>query len=142
MDKLSDQLSKLADRTKKVEDTATAARAKNRAQLETTKTSLKASLDAVGTKTDDAKARAQGRLSDVHDSVEKHFADRRAANAEHKAERDLKKAERRADDAEQDAADAIALVLYVLDQAEYAVVDAVLARADADDLAAATGTSG
>ncbi|MGH1553015.1 hypothetical protein ACRAWF_16370 [Streptomyces sp. L7] len=43
-----------------------------RAQLETTKTSLKASLDSVGTKTDDAEARAQGRPSDVHDSVEKH----------------------------------------------------------------------
>ncbi|MFJ6894135.1 hypothetical protein [Streptomyces hokutonensis] len=142
MDKLSDQLSNLAERTKKVEDTATAARAKNRAQLETMKTSLKESLDAVETKTDDAKARAQGRLSDVRDSLEKHFADRRAASAEHKAERDLKKAERRADDAEQDAADAIALVVYVLDQAEYAVVDAVLARADADDLAAQSGTAG
>ncbi|MFD8819901.1 hypothetical protein ACFV23_52615 [Streptomyces sp. NPDC059627] len=142
MDKLSDQLSQLADRTKKVEDTAAAAKAKNRAQLETERTNLKASLDAVGAKTDEAKARAQGRISDLHDSVQKHFADRRAASAEHKAERDLKRAERRADDAEQDAADAIALVLYVLDQAEYAVVDAALARADADDLAAELGTSG
>ncbi|MFD3588230.1 hypothetical protein [Streptomyces sp. NPDC058683] len=142
MEKLSDQLSKLADRTKKVEDTAAAAKAKNRAQLETERTNLKASLDAVGTKTDEAKARAEGRISDLHDSVAKHFADRRAASAEHKAERDLKRAEHRADDAEQDAADAIALVLYVLDQAEYAVVDAALARADADDLAAELGTSG
>jgi hypothetical protein len=141
MDKLSDQLSHLADRTKTVEDTATAAKAKNRAQLETTKSNLKASLDAVGTKTDEAKAQAQGRMSDVHDSVEKHFADRRTAITEHKAGRDLKRAERRADDAEQDAADAITLVFYVLDQAEYAVVDAALARADADDLAAAQGTA-
>jgi DNA repair exonuclease SbcCD ATPase subunit len=139
MEKLSDQLTQLADRTKQVEDTATAAKAKNRAQLETTKTSLKASLDAVGTKADEAKTRAQGWMGDVHDSVEKHFADRRAAGAEHKAERDLKRAERRADDAEQDAADAVALVLYALDQAEYAIVDAVLARADADDLAADPG---
>ncbi|WP_217561895.1 hypothetical protein [Streptomyces sp. GbtcB6] len=136
MDKLSDQLSRLADRTKNVEDTATAAKAKNREQLETKKASLEASLDAAGAKADDAKARAQSQISDLHDSVAKHFADRRAAIAEHKAERDLKRAERRADDAEQDAADAIALVFYVLDQAEYAVVDAVLARADADDLAA------
>lgn len=141
MEKLSDQLSQLADRTKQVEDTATAAKAKNRAQLETTKTSLKASLDAVGAKTDEAKTRTQGWISDVHDSVEQHFADRRAASVEHKAERDLKRAERRADDAEQDAADAIALVLYALDQAEYAVVDAVLARADADELAAEPETA-
>lgn len=142
MDKLSDQLSHLADRTKNVEDTVTAARAANRAQLETKKTELKSSLDAVGTKAADAKAQAKGWTSDLHASVDKHFADRRAASAEHKAERDLDRAERRADDAEQDAADTIALALYVLDQAEYAVVDALLARADADELAAAQGTSG
>ena len=140
MDKLSDELSQLADRTRNVEDTATAAKAKNRAQLETTKTQLKASLDAVGTKTEEAKAQVKSRASDLHASVDKHFADRRAASAEQKAERDLERAERRADDAEQDAADTIALAFYVLDQAVYAFIDAALARADADDLAAALDT--
>ena len=49
----------------------------------------------------------------------------------------MNKAERRAQDAEQDAADAIAFAVYVLDQAEYAVVDAAICRAAADDLRAA-----
>ncbi len=49
----------------------------------------------------------------------------------------MNRAERRAQDAEDDAANAIAFAVYILDQAEYAVVDAALARAAADDLRAA-----
>jgi hypothetical protein len=47
----------------------------------------------------------------------------------------LKKTENRADDAELDAADAIYFAAWAVDQAEYAVVDAVIARDDADQLA-------
>ena len=50
-------------------------------------------------------------------------------------EHDLKKAEHRADRAEQDAADAIDFALYAVDQVEWLVIDAALARADADDAA-------
>ncbi|MDX6228395.1 MAG: hypothetical protein QOI76_1785 [Frankiales bacterium] len=49
----------------------------------------------------------------------------------------MKKAQHRADDAEADAADAVDFALYVLDQAEYAVADAVTARGDADAISVA-----
>jgi len=54
-----------------------------------------------------------------------------------KPERDAKKAESRADEAEEDAAGLIALAAYAVEASEYAVVDAALARAEADDLEAA-----
>jgi hypothetical protein len=46
-----------------------------------------------------------------------------------RAEKDIKKAEQHAEQAEQDTAAAIELAIYVLDQAEYAIVDAAIARA-------------
>jgi hypothetical protein len=68
-------------------------------------------------------------------AVDAKFSAMQAKREHHKAERDLRLAVRRADDAELDAADAIEFAISVLDQAEYAVVDAAIARADADDLA-------
>ncbi len=65
----------------------------------------------------------------------KKFAARTARSDERHYEHDLKKAVRQADDAEADAADAVSLALYLYDEAEYAVIDAVVARAVADDLA-------
>lgn len=63
----------------------------------------------------------------VHESV----ADRQAAHDLHAAERD-------ADPAEQYAVDVVAFALAALDEAEYAVLDAILARADADALEASS----
>jgi hypothetical protein len=82
-----------------------------------------------------AEAKRQQWWSDARSSVDARFATMRAEADERRAEKDIKKAERHAEQAEQDAADAIDWALYVLDQAEYSVVDAVIARADADDLA-------
>jgi hypothetical protein len=62
----------------------------------------------------------------------------RAEADERRAAKDIKTAEHhaeQAEQAEQDAADAIDWALFALDQAEYAVIDAVIAREDADVLA-------
>ncbi|MCU1657423.1 MAG: hypothetical protein JWO57_2079 [Pseudonocardiales bacterium] len=139
MKALSDQLTDLAARSKKTEDVVAAAREKNRARLESQRDKLKTSIADGNAK---AKERASSAEASTHEwwndtrsSVDARFATMRAEADERRTEKDIKKAEHHADQSEQDAADAIDWALYVLDQAEYAVIDAVMARADADDLA-------
>jgi hypothetical protein len=57
------------------------------------------------------------------------------------SEHELHKAVRAAEAAEEDAAAAIELSAYFLNLAEYAVIDATLARMAADDLAESTPAS-
>ena len=82
-----------------------------------------------------AQQQAQSWWDETRSSIDNQFATLRAKRDEHRAERGLHRAERRADDAELDAADAVDFAMAVLVQAEYAIIDATLARADADDLA-------
>jgi hypothetical protein len=139
MKALSEQLSDLSARSKKTEDVIAATREKNRAHMETQRAELKDSIDADTLKVKEqaasARDNAQSSWREARSSVDAHFATMRDEADERRVERTAKKAEHRAERAEQDAADAIDLALYVLDQAEYAVLDAALARADADDLA-------
>jgi hypothetical protein len=55
-----------------------------------------------------------------------------------RVETGIKQAEHHAQAAELDAVDAVEFALHVMNQAQYAVIDAAIARADADDLAANT----
>jgi hypothetical protein len=138
---LSDQLTDLASRTKKLEDAAAAARAKNRAKLEqdreklhSTMTSeaksIKSSADKAGTDVSSWWAETTARM-------EQQRADLRAKVDQRRAERQVAKAERNAADAEDYAADMVSWAAYALDSAEYAVIDATIARSEADELAAA-----
>jgi hypothetical protein len=136
---LSKQLSELSAQAKKLEDFLASAQTKNRAALDSHREQLKARIsdskaraEAKGAAAED---KAQSWWAETRSSIDNRFATLRAERDEHHAERDLKKAEWQADAAEQDAADAVEFAIEVLDQAEYAVVDALLARADADDLA-------
>jgi chromosome segregation ATPase len=139
--KLSDQLSALADRTKKTEDTVGAARDKDRQKLEAQRAAIKASADehADSAKADvtGVKNKAGAKLEAARTSVDSHFAAMRDHAEKRRAEHDSKRAEHHADLAEQDACDAVDLALYTLDNAEYAIIDAAIARADADDAAKA-----
>jgi hypothetical protein len=139
MKKLSDQLSDLADRTKHTEDTVAALRAKNRAALDQEKARVQASIADSKTQAEDRLATAKENTDDwwsgVRSSVESRLSAMHEAVEQRRAERDVARAQHRADRAEQDAADAIDLALFMLDEAEYAVIDAALARADADELA-------
>lgn len=139
MKALSEQLSDLAARAKQAEDTAAAARDKNLVALQGRREGLQSALDA-------SRQRAEETADSVDQEVESwwnetrakfnaRFDELRAAQAAKRAEWDVSIAENRADDLELDAADAIDFAYYTLDQAEYAVVDAVTARAEADDLA-------
>lgn len=145
MKPLSEQLNELADRVKKSEDFVTAARAKNRALLDeerqTLKTSIangKAQMDADAA---DAADQTRSWWNDTRQSIDARIAELREERDDHRAARSVKRAERRADDAEQDAAYAVDFALAMLDEAEYAVADAILARLDADELATSELTS-
>jgi hypothetical protein len=139
MKKLSERLSELAVRAKNTEDVIAATRSKDRARLDAQQSVLKASIatasaDAKG-RASAAKDSARGQWGEARSSVEQRFETMRADADERRVERGIKKAEHHAEAAEQDAADAIDFALYVLDQAEYALIAAAIARADADDLA-------
>jgi hypothetical protein len=58
--------------------------------------------------------------------------------ADRRAEHDLDRANMRAENAEADAAFAIDYAVAAIEEAEYAVLDAALARKEADELAGAS----
>jgi len=136
---LSDQLSRLTTRTKEAEDRAAAAKAKAKADLEQdvkeAGESAQAQADALAQAVDSQADRVsiwwgnlQRSWSDHTAVVRQHVDDRRAAH-------DLHAAQRNADQAESDAAFAIDYAYGAVEEAEYAVLDALLARMDADELA-------
>jgi hypothetical protein len=141
MKPLSEQLQDLSQRAKKIENSAKATREKNQAELERRRNQLESDMKSTGQKIETSAAAAKENIrsgwADIRNRIDKQLAGARTKLEERKAERDLNRAERRAQAAEDDAANAIVFAEYVLDQVEYAVVDAALARSAADDLRAA-----
>jgi hypothetical protein len=139
---LSDELTKLSARAKEAEDHAAAAQGKAKAELEQ---EVKQARESASTQADKLRTSAdahQDRISawwhDVQRSWSKHVAAIKDDIADRRAEHDLDSATRRADNAEEDALFAIDYAYAAIDEAEYAVLDAALARMDADEQAAAT----
>jgi DNA repair exonuclease SbcCD ATPase subunit len=137
---LSDQLTDLAARTKKLEDTAAATRAKNRAQLEQDRERLNSNMEAqaqrIQSSVDQAQAGAQGWWTDTTKRFEQRRAEVRAKIDQQKAERKLDRAQHNADAWDQYAADMVSWAAYAVDAAEYAVIEGAIARKAADDLVA------
>jgi len=128
---LSEALTDLAGRVKRVEDSAEAVQEKNRAALQSRREELEATIEqstiemeAAATHAKDA---TRGWWSKTTSSIQADFADWKA---------DMKEtnAERAAEEAEDDAVVAVSLAAYCLDAAEWAVVRAELARGEADQL--------
>ena len=137
---LSDELTKLAARAKEAQDHAAAARGKTKADLEQ---EVKQARESASTQADKLRESAdahQDRISawwrDVQRSWSKHVAAIKDDIAERHAEHDLDSATRRADNAEDDATFAINYAYAAIEEAEYAVLDAALARMEADEKAA------
>jgi hypothetical protein len=137
---LSDQLTDLAGRTKRLEDTAAAAEARNRSMLEQECEKLHSAMEKEAkdlqssAKATQTEARSWWAETTAH--MEQRRAQLRAELDQRRAEQKLEKANRNADDAEDYAAGLVTLAAYVIDAAEYAVVDAAIARGEADELAA------
>lgn len=137
----SELLTKLAQKAKEAEDSATAATAKDRAALQARRDAIETSLDEADAKLADSEEKAISKWSQMEGTLHNHIAEKRASikadlDAQ-KASRDAKRATRRADHAESDAVLAVGLALDAIETAEYEVIDAVLARAEAEELAPA-----
>ena len=142
---LSDQLSKLAARTKELEDRATAARQQARADLErdveAAREESNANAEALGKSLDATEAEVSAWWTDMGRSGDEHIARVRQRVDEKKEQHDLKAAQRDADDATAYASYLIDYTYAAVEEAEYAVLDATLAQMEADELAAAQQAS-
>jgi hypothetical protein len=146
MKPLSESLEELANRVEVLASSATATFEADRAKLEKRRheideafktdagefeSAVREAADAGRTWWNDTKASMKRPLDEVRARVEKR-----------QSEHELHHAQRTADAADEDAAAAIEVAAYFLNVAEYAVIEAALARMAADDLADAPETTG
>ena len=142
---VSDELSKLTARAKEAEEHAIAAREKTRADLEADRDNARAvgeqQAEDLREIAEEGKGRISDRWQDVQNSWNQAIAAARDDIEGKKAEHDLHKAQRRADSAEDDARFAIDFAYSAIVEAEYAVLDANLARMEAAELSASAGAA-
>jgi hypothetical protein len=137
--RLADEVKKLAARAREAEARAAGARDKTSADLERDVDSARASAEAhaetLRTVAHERKETISAWWTDVQKSWDKHVADIREHVETKKEARDVRVAQRRAENAETDAKFAIDFAYSAVVEAEYAVLDAALARKEADKLA-------
>jgi hypothetical protein len=142
---ISDQLSRLSARTKDLEDRAAAARQKAHDDLEkdvaAARHEAKANAEALRESADAAAAEASAWWIDVSRSWDEHLATMRKHIDQKLAKHDLNTAKRDADEADAYAVYLIDYCYAAVQEAEYAVLDATLARMEYDDLAAKQASS-
>jgi hypothetical protein len=134
---LSEQLSNLSARAKRAEDNFAATRTEAREKREQRREQAKASAEATIQKVDSAVKSAGDKAERGWNSFQtKVDADIDSLNrniAQKKHDIDARQAQNLADDREFEAAVAIDYALASVDQAELAVIDAVIARVDAEE---------
>jgi predicted component of type VI protein secretion system len=139
MKKLSESLEALSARVQKLEDSAKATFEADRAKLEQRRgeidTALTADRDEFKASVRETKDAGRSWWNETSEALARPIRELRARHEERQSEHELHQAMRIADDAEEDAAEAIEIATYWLNVAEYAVIDATLARLAADDLA-------
>lgn len=142
-------LTRLATRAKEAQTRVAKVREETRADLEqdvaSARKSAQEQADKLRHAAEKSKAGISGRLSDVQRSWNEHISRVREDLEDKRAKHDVHVAQRRADDAEAYASFAADHAYSAVVEAEYAALDAVLARMDADQMseeAAATGATG
>ena len=136
---LSDELTKLSARAKEAEEHAAAAQGKAKTELEQ---EVKQARESAATQADKLRASAdahQDRISawcTTSSGRGASTSQRSRTTLPPSSPHDLDSATRRADNAEEDALFAIDYAYAAIDEAEYAVLDAALARMEADEQAA------
>ena len=146
MKPLSESLLSLAARVKTLEDSAAAAIETDRTALEKRRQEVDDAIDTqVGefeSAIDEAAADGRKRWHETKASMARHVDEIQARYDRRHAEHELEHALCTAGEAEEAAAAAVAVAGYVLTVAEYAVINAALARMAADELAGEpTGSS-
>ncbi len=135
---LSDQLRRLANRAEEAEKNAAAASDKAKADLEQDRENSRAVAQQEAEQLREAADAGRGKISDWWNDVQRswneHIAQIQKNVESKKAEIDLDQAKRRADNAEADAEFAIEFAYTAIGEAEYAALDANLARKEADEL--------
>jgi vacuolar-type H+-ATPase subunit I/STV1 len=144
-----DDLTRLATRAKEAQTRVAKVREEARADLEQNVASARESAqeqaDKLRQEAEKSKAGISGRLSDMQRSWNDHISSVREDLEDKRAKHDVHVAQRSADDAEAYASFATDHAYSAVVEAEYAALDAVLARMDADQMseeAAATGVTG
>jgi hypothetical protein len=145
MKPLSKSLDELAGRVKVLEDSATATFEADRAKLEQRRDEIDEAFKNEVGEFDAAirEAAEAGRTwwKETKASMRRPLDEVRARVEKSQSEHELHSMLRTANTAEEDAAAAIEVAAYFLNVAEYAVIDAALARMAADDFAAAAPAS-
>jgi membrane-associated HD superfamily phosphohydrolase len=140
---LSDELLRLSQRAKRAEDDVATAVNQATDQLEKdveqAGRSMRETLDKFDADTAAASADLEAAGSEIQQSWNEHIAQVRTRIDARKARHEAKVAERNAEDAEQYAAFAIRLAYSAIEEAEYAALDAILTRGQADAAGAAVG---
>jgi hypothetical protein len=141
MDSSEEELSALAEQTKQAQQKVDAARNQTKADLEKAVSDSRSAAEARASELRSSAKAAKGGLSTWWDDQQKgwndHLAKLRQDLDEKNAEHDASKAEKRAERAEANADFAVKFASAAIDEAEYAVLSALLARRDADELATA-----
>jgi hypothetical protein len=135
---LSDQLSDLAKRAKEVENRVAAAKQKTKADLEAdvaeARQSAQARDDALRARAKESKERISAWSDGVQESWHDHLVAVRKAADDRRAAHDLKSKQRAAERADEDAAFTIDYAYAAMEEAQYAALDADLARKEVEDL--------
>ena len=141
---LSDHLSRLAARAKQAETRVTGVREEARADVEEDLASARESAQEEAARMRRAaegnKERVSNWWGDMQTSWNQHLSRVREDMESKKVKHDVHKTQRRADEAEQYALFMIDLAYSAVVESEYAALDAVLARMDADEMAEEAGT--
>jgi hypothetical protein len=136
---LSENLSKLATHAKEAEEHVAAAQEKASAQLQAERDAARAVGEQQAEDLHELAAEAEGKVSDRWNDVQRSWSEAmskvRGDIESRKATLDLHEAESRAKWAEEDAGIAIDFADSAIVEAEYAALDAALARMEADELA-------
>lgn len=136
----SEQLDKLAELVRQSEENIEHAKgegqAELRARVQRARESSQKYAAELKSGTSGATAKASKWWTDVQDDWAKHIDKIRKDADSRKEEHDLKRAEHHAEHREDDAVAAVAFAYAACEEAEYAVLDAILAREEADELAA------
>jgi hypothetical protein len=138
---LSDDLHKLADRAEEAENHAAAAKDKATAEIQQDRDNSREVARQQAEQLREAADSGQGKISawwnDVQRDWNRHVAKVQESIESKKAEIDLDMAQKEADNAEADAAFAIDFAYSAIGEAEYAVLEATLARKEAVEMAGA-----
>lgn len=139
MKMLSEVLTELAGRVKRIEDSVAESAEKGQSALQDRRRELESEFDRKKSEFDAAVAQAEEAprawLTQARSAIDEQVSAMRAGFEQWQSDLEAKNAVRAAESAEQDAVAALSLADYVLGAAEWAAVQARLARAEADDLA-------